>query len=436
MACFAAVSTAQAQEKWTLRQCIDHAVENNIAVRQQALAVKSAETNLNTSRNSRLPDLTAGINQNFSFGRMASDIDNSYVNTQASSTSASLSAGLPVFQGFRINHEIKRGELELKAAAEGLEKAKQNLELNVAGYFLDVLFRREILYVYEEQLKLSKQRLGQTEEMVRTGKVAESQVLDMRSQIAASEVNVTNAQNDLRMSLLNLSQALNLEWSPSFDIAIPDIDAAVSRNMSEIRQPNYVYQTALEIKPHIREAEYRLQGSEQQVMIAKSARWPSISLGASFGDSYYYMFGQPNESLADQLCNKHSESIGINVSIPIFNRFSTRNSIRLARINTANYALQLENAKLDLYKEIQQAYQGAVSAQAKFSASERAVEAAEESFRAMELRFEYGKATAYEYNESQTKLISSRSDLLQAKYDFLFRSKILDFYEGTPIDLK
>lgn len=438
LAAVAAVSTVGAQDAWTLRQCIDYAVENNIALQQQALSVESAEIDLNTSRNSRLPNLNAGVGQNFSFGRMASDIDNSYVNTQASSTSVSLSTSIPVFQGFRISHEIKQDQLNLQAAAEGLKKAQENLELQVAGYFLDVLFKKEILYVYTEQLAFSEKQLAQTEELVRTGKVAESQLFDMRSQAAANEVNLIGARNELDLSLLNLSQALNLPWSPGFDIAAPDMDNVVADNISSIQSPDRVYQTALDVKPHVREAEFRLRSSERQVKIAQSGRWPSLSLGASIGDSYYYMFGQdlPQQSFADQIRNKHSESVGLNLSIPIFNRLQTRNTIRQARLSTTDYSLRLESVKQELYKEIQQAYQGAVAAQAKFSATQKAMQAAEESFRAVQLRYEYGKATVYEYNELQTKLVSSTSDQLQAKYDFLFRAKILDFYRGEPIDIE
>lgn len=433
-----AVSVASAQEKWTLRQCIDHAIENNIDLRQTALTVETAEIELNTAKNSRLPSLSAGLNQGFSFGRTTSDDDNRYINTQASSTSVSASANLPVFQGFRINNTIKANELGLKIAMEGLERAKQNLELAVTEYFLNVLFNREILGVYEEQLELSKKQLVRTEELVRAEKVAQSQLFDIQATVANAEVNVISARNTLNLSLLDLSQALNLEYSPSFDIAEPDTENVVAANISSLVSPEKIYDTALGIKPQVREAEYRLQESERGIKIAQSARWPSISLGASFGDSYYYMFGQDyaQQSLADQLRLKHGESVGLNVSIPIFNKFSTRNSIRAARVSRMNYALELESVKLALYKEIHQAYQSASAAEAKYSASEKATQAASEAFRAMELKYEYGAATVYEYTESQTRLIESMSKGLQAKYEFLFSTRILDFYQGKPIEIE
>lgn len=441
-----AVSAAAAQEKWTLRQCIDHAVENNIDVRQTALSVESAEIDLNTSRNSRLPNLSASVSERVSWGLEPNYLTNVKESSTRSSTSMDVSTSIPVFQGFRINNQIKQDRLNLDAAAQGLSKARENLELQVAGYFLDVLLKREILRVHSEQFELSEKQLAQTEQMVRTGKVAESQLLDMRSQVATNEVSLIGARNDLTLSLLNLSQALNLDWSPSFDIAEPDIENLIARNMASIQSPDEVYRTALDIKPHVREAESLLKSSEYQVKIAKSAYYPTLNLGASVSDGYVYKFGnlgndaQGNpivqESFATQFRNGYSVAVGLNLSIPIFNRMQTRNNVRKARLGVEDYSLRLENVKLALYKEIQQAYQSAFAAQARYSASEKAAQAAGESFRAMELRYEYGKATAYEYNEVQTKLISSKSDQLQAKYDFLFSAKILDFYRGIPIEIE
>ena len=430
----AAVVSAAAQQKWTLRQCIDYAVENNIEIRQTALSVESAEIELNTSQNSRLPNLNASLGQSFSFGR--SLVDYSYINRQAANTSLRVSTSVPVFQGMRISNEIKQNRLNLNAATENLNKAKENLELEITGYYLEVLFKKEILIVYREQSALSRDQIAKTEEMVNSGKVARSQLYDIISQNASDEVNEINAQNDLVLALLNLSQALNLEWSSAFDIAEPDMENVITDNISSLCSPDFIYQTAIGVKPHVREAEYRLQSSEYQVKLAKSAYWPSISLDATFGDGYDYVFGQDfNDTFARQIRNKHSEGVGLNLSIPIFNRNATRNSVRTARVNAANYSLQLENVKLVLYKEIQQAYQRAVAAQARYDATGRAMDAAQESFRAMQIRYDSGKATVYEYNETQTKLLSSRSERLQAKYDFLFRAKILDFYMGLRIDI-
>lgn len=432
------VLAASAQEKWTLRQCIDYAVENNIEIRQTELSVEAAEVDLNTTRNSRLPDLRAGASHSFSWGLETNYNTGLKEAADRMGTNMSISTSVPLFQGMRINNQIKVDGLNLDAAVENLNKAKENLELAVAGYYLDVLFKKEILRVYSDQVALTAQQVANTEEMVDAGKVALSQLYDIRSQLASAELNEVNARNDLAMSLLNLSQALNLESSDSFDIVEPETDNVFSNGASALRSPEYIYQTALGIKPHVREAEYRLRSSERQVKVAQSAYYPVLSLGADARDGYSYKFGSgqgPENNIRTQLKESYGISVGLNLSIPIFNRMQTRNSVRTARINVRNYNLQLENVKLSLQKEIQQAHQGAVAAQARYEATDKAMQAAEESFRAVKLRYDNGKATAYEFNEAHTRLLSSQSERLQAKYDFMFRSKILDFYLGRQIEI-
>ena len=438
--CVIATSEASAQQKWTLRQCIDYAVENNIDIRQTALDVESAEIDLNTARNSRLPNLNAGVNQNFSFGRTSVDTGGAnpeYKNTQTSNSNFSISAGMPLFQGFRINNQIKAGRIDLEAAAEGLERAKQNLELNVAALYLDVLFKKEILAVYRQQTALTREQVVKTAKMVEEGKVARSQLYDIEAQLARNEVSEVNAAGDLELSLLNLSQALNLGYAPDFDVVEVDTDDIIPDAPGVLRSPDAVYEVAVGSRPGVREAELRLKSSEYRVKIARSAFLPSLSLSANAGAGYMYMFGQDfqQQSLADQIRNRHSESVGLNLSIPIFNRNQTRNSVNSARLAVMRQTLALEGVKQALYKEIQQAWQVAVSARARYDATTKALAASEEAFRAMELRYESGKATVYEYSDANTKLISSRSDQAQAKYDYLFRTKILDFYTGREIEI-
>jgi outer membrane protein len=438
--CLALAASASAQEKWTLWQCIDYAVENNIEIRQTELQVENAEIGLNTAQNSRLPNLSAGAGQNFSFGRNSVDVGGDtpeYRNTQASNSSFSLSAGLPLFQGFRIQNQIKAGQIDLQAAAEGLERAKQNLELNIAAYYLDVLFKKEVLAVYREQTALTREQVANTSAMVEEGKVARAQLYDIEAQLAQNEVNEVTAGTDLSLSLLNLSQALNLGHSPEFDIADVDANSLSPDAFAGLRSPDDIYAMAVGARPVVREAELRLRSSELDVKIAQSARVPSLSMSASASAGYMYMFGQDFDqaSFAEQIRNRSSQGVGVSLSIPIFNRFSTRNNIRMARLSVMNQTLALEGVKLALYKEIQQAWQGAVAAKGRYEATSKALTAAEEAARAMTLRYTSGKATVYEYSQANTNLLSSRSDQVQAKYDYLFSTKILDFYTGQQINL-
>lgn len=428
----------QAQSKWTLRQCIDYAVENNIEIKQQALNVKNAEIDLNTNKSSRLPNLSGDASQSFSFGRSQSVATGIYEDNTASSTSFGLSTSMPLFTGFRIPNQIKKSELDLKAATEGLNKAKNNMQLSVASYYLDVLFKKEILKVYEEQVQLTSTQVGRTEILVESGKVAQSQLYDIKAQLAKDELNVTTAKNALELSLLDLSQALNLRDTEGFDIAEPDLSDIISDNLSSILPVEQVYQMSLGIKPHVKEAEYKLESSRKNLKVAQSGYWPTLSLGASYnnGFNHIYKSNYNNESPSTQLNHNGREAIGLTLSIPIFDRFQTRNNVRSARLDIENQQYALESIKLALYKEIQQAYQSAIAAQSKFSSTEKAYLAASESFKYAQERYNIGKSTVFELNEAQTKLLSSKSDQVQAKYDFLFRAKILDFYSGKEIDIQ
>lgn len=428
----------QAQSKWTLRQCIDYAVENNIEIKQQALNVKNAEIDLSTNKNSRLPNLSGDVSQSFNFGRSQSVATGIYEDNTASSTSFGLSTSMPLFTGFRIPNQIKKSELDLKAATEGLNKAKNNMQLSVASYYLDVLFKKEILKVYEEQVQLTSTQVGRTEILVESGKVAQSQLYDIKAQLAKDELNVTTAKNALELSLLDLSQALNLRDTDGFDIAEPDLSDIISDNLSSILPVEQVYQMSLGVKPHVKEAEYKLESSRKNLKVAQSGYWPTLSLGASYnnGFNHIYKSNYNNESPSTQLNHNGREAIGLTLSIPIFDRFQTRNNVRSARLDIENQQYALESIKLALYKEIQQAYQSAIAAQSKFSSTEKAYLAANESFKYAQERYNIGKSTVFELNEAQTKLLSSKSDQIQAKYDFLFRAKILDFYSGKEIDIQ
>ena len=426
--------SATAQQKWTLRECIDYAVEHNINIRQQKLAIENSEVNLNTSRNSRLPNLNAGASQNFNFGRSPSMATGIYEENKSASTGFSVSSSVPVFNGLRITNEIKSSELDLMAATEGLNKVKDDISVNIALYYMEALFKKEILKVRKEQSELTAKQVERTSAMVEAGSVPHSQLLDIKAQYANDKLVVVSADNDLSLSLLNLSQLLNLMNAADFDIAEPHRDINISTQI--IPASANIYETALGVRPHVKEAEYKLESSAAGIKIAQSYYWPSVSLGFSYNNGFNHIFDNSitNTGISTQLKNNQREAIGLNLNIPIFNRMQTRNQVQHAQINLMNRELELENVKLALQKEIQQAYLSATAARAKYAATEEALDAARESHTYMEERYGLGKATVLELVEAQTKLSSSRSEQLQAKYEFLFRKKILDLYEGKEIE--
>lgn len=440
------ITQAHAQKQWTLEECIRHAVEHNISIKQIELQKQGAEIDLNTARMSRLPNLSADLNQNWSFGRISTEVQLSG-NTSQSNTSFSVGTSVPLFTGFRIPNEIARNKLELEAAVQNLEKAKENLSLNIASLFLQVLFKKELVAVNKQQVDLSNSQVEKTQVLVDAGKVPLSQLYDIEAQVAKDEAALIQAENELSLALLDLTQSLELESQESFDVYVPESDNVISQYMNSIQPVQVVFDNALSVKPVIKEQEYKVASAEKAFKIAQAGYYPSLSLNAGYHNQYYYDYkvneklnsitGEPmtNPSLSTQLTDNASQYVGLSLSIPIFSRFSVRNRVRSARLTIFNQELELENTKKTLYKEIQTAYLNATAAQEKYLASDKSVKASEESFKYAEERYEIGKSTVFEFNEAKTRLIQSQSEAIQAKYDYIFRAKILDFYNGVPIRL-
>lgn len=428
-----------AQEpKWTLRECIEFAIENNIKIKQQELQVKSAEVDLNSSKNDRLPDLNVGIGQSFNFGRSISQTTNTYESATTSGTAWQATSSTNIFSGFKISNNIKAKEFSLKAAIEGLKKAKDNIQIEITSYYLDVLYKKELLNVYIEQAKLTQNQVDKTQILYEGGKVPLSQVYDIKSQLASNNLSITNAQNDLNNSRLALSQALNLTYSPYFDVESPDPNSIVMTDgsLSSLTHPDLVYERAIVIKPHIKEAQLNIESSKKNLKVAESGYWPTLNLELGYKNGYQKLYNSDNNiSFGDQIRNNRNEYITLTLAIPIFDRFVTRNAVRKAKLDIQNQMLELDNVKIDLYKEIFQAYTNAVAAQAKYKSTTKAYESAAIAFQFAEESYKAGKMTVFEYNETVSKLITSQFEQVQSKYDFLFRSKILDFYQGQDIDI-
>lgn len=425
------------KQAWTLEECINYVIENNITLKQIELEQQDQEVLLNTSRNSWLPNLNANVGQDFNFGRTITE-DNTYDNINTASTQAYLSLNMPVFDGFKIQNDIAARKLDLLASIENLSKAKEDLAMNVTSYYVTVLFNKEILHIAELQVILSQEQVEWTEVLVNTGKVPLSQLYDIKAQLADNEVTLAEARNNISLSLLDLVQVLELERSGgNFNIIEPSTENVIEKYMGSLLPPDDIFDYAVTFKPQIKAQEYLLEGQKKNLKIAQSSYYPQLSLNASWGSRYYHAYGDeyPNESFGNSIKNNESKGIGLSLSIPIFNRFQVRNSVRRARLGILNQELEIDKTKKTLYKEIQTAYFNATAAQEKYIASEKSVEATQEAFKYAEERYSAGKSTAYEFNEAKTNYAKSLSELAQAKYNFIFCAKILDFYNGIPITL-
>ena len=425
-------------KKWTLEECITYAIEHNIDLKQKEQDQESRKVDLSTSKNSWLPSLNANLGQNFDFGRSPSKTG-VIVDQNSANSSFYLQTSMPFFDGFKIPNDIKARKLDLQAATENLNKAKEDLAINVASFFVEALYNKELLTVAELQAALSTEQVTRTESLVNAGKVPLSQLYDIKAQQAKDEASLTEAKNNVNLSLLNLAQMLELERTgQSLDISVPEIDDAIEKYMTSILPPDVVYNNAVAVKPQIKEQEYLLESQKKMLKVAQAGYFPKLDFSASYSNGYYHYSGGTdivNSSFSDQLNQNGRKTIGFSLSIPLFNRFQTRNNVRSSRIAILNRELMMENSKKVLYKEIQQAYFNATAAQEKYKATGKSVLASKEAFGYAENKYNAGKSTVYEYSESKTKYSQSLSEQIQAKYNYIFRAKILDFYNGIPIKL-
>ena len=423
----------QAQEAWDLTRCIDYAIAHNLTVKQQEAARDKSEVELNTAKWSRLPDLNGSASHSFNFGRSL-QANNTYQSINTQNTGLNLSTSVPLFTGMQIPNNIALSKLNLKAATEDLNKAKEDISIEVASAYLQVLFNEELVKIARQQVELSQEMLAQKEAYFKNGKASEAEWYEAKSRVAQDKLSLVQAENDYRLSLIDISQLLELHSPDNFRIVSPDIQP--EQLFGTLTPPAEIYSQALLTKPSIKAAQYRLEGAARSIRIAQSAYYPQLNFGAGLGTSYYNVSGRENPRFHSQLKDNFSQYVGLSLSIPIFNRLSTRNRVRTARLEQTTLNWQLEETKKKLYKEIQQAYYNAVNAESKYQSSQVADEAAEASFKLMKEKYMYGKANATEYNEARTNWMKAVSDCEQAKYDYPFRTKILDFFKGIPLTLK
>lgn len=423
-------SNLPAQEAWNLERCINHAIEHNLSIKQKEAARDQSEVELSTAKWSRSPNLNGNIGQSFNFGR-ALQADNTYGNHNTNNSSFSLGTNIPLFTGMQIPNNIALSKLNLKAATEDLEKAKEDISIQVASYFLQVLFNDELTKIARNQVQLSQEQLDKKVAFFKSGKAAEAEVLEAKSRLAQDQLSMVQAENNYQLAVLDLSQLLELPSPENFRISVPDINNFTV----EFSLPEEIYSQAMMNKPAIKAAQYRLQGAEKSIRIAQSAYYPQLSFGAGIGTNYFHLSGIENAPFHTQWRQNMNKYLQFSLSIPLFNRFQTRNRVKNARIQHTALAWQLEESKKTLYKEIQQAYYNALAAESKYKSSLSASESAEASFRLMSEKYANGKASATEYNEMRTAWMKSLSEGIQAKYEFVYRSKILDFYKGIPLIL-
>ena len=411
-----------AQHKYTLEECIEIALENNRNIKQQELNNQQRQIAYSQARADLLPNLNASAGQSFVYGRSIG-LDNVYQNTNSSQSSFNIGSNITIFDGLRMKYNIDARKAEMYISEADLERIQDDIVMSVSTAFLQVLMNKELVQISHEQIELTNTNLTRMNELVDNGKVARGELFELEAQLAKEKFNLIQSENNLKLSLLDLAQIMELEEFDTFDVVVPS-DILVDEGL--LLSPTAIYESALISRPEIRGAQYRVLSSEKEILIAKSAYYPSLSFGASMGTGYYNMSGYENATFRDQIKNNQSTSLGFSLSIPIFNKFQVRNSVKNAQIALEYSKLEVDKTKIELRKRIEQAYYNAIGAESRWKAADKSELASREAYRFAEQKYENGRGTSYELSQAKSNLANVLSDQAQAKYEYMFRLKILE----------
>lgn len=426
IALFTAISAqlSGAQHVWTLDSCINYAIEHNIDVRNRQIEKISAELDIIEAKDKFLPSVNASASQSFNFGRGLTS-ENTYADRNTKNFQWGVNMDLPVFQGLSAIRQLKLSKINLRSMLLQLEAAKDNVTLNVISQYLQVLYSKEMLKTAHEQVELSEYELSRQKALAEAGKIAEVDVLQAESQLAADRLTLTDNESNLTIAMLDLVQMLQLPTIEGFDIK------PIDDNVIALLSPEKVYKTALISNNRIKAAENEIESAKASISLAKTGYIPKLSLNAGIGSGYYNISGTENVPFHRQMRDNLNKSIGFSLSIPIFNAFSTRNSVRKARIRETTAQLQLYDTQTSLYKEIQQAYYRAKAAGEKYATSTKTEDISRLSFLAMKEKYELGRSNPTEFEQAKTSYNKTTIERIQARYEYILRCRILDFYSKT-----
>ncbi|MDO5979454.1 TolC family protein [Flavivirga spongiicola] len=439
--------TLSAQEKkWTLQECVNHALENNITVKQTELDASIAEENIITAKANFLPTVSASASQNFNFGSFIGN-DGSRISRDTRGNSFGLNSGITIFNGFQNINFYKQAKLGLKSSQLQLDILKDNISLNVVNAYLNILLNKETLKLAEEQVEISQKSLNQVQGFVDAGVRAKADLLESQSQLAADGERLVNAQNSVILSLLNLSQIIQVS-KEGFDVESILID--LTDTVLIYNSTNEILSYALTNRPEIKNAELNVKNAEFNVAIAKSSYYPTLTFGAGLGTSYQHIQGQDDvipifdqntgtlielrsNGFGKQLENNLGYNFGLNLSIPIFSGFRNDANVKRSKINKEKSNLALDLEKQTLTTNIEQAYADAKASLKQYEASKTSVIAQEEAFKNAQEKYDLGVSTSFELEQVRNRLVNAQSSFLNAKYNFVFKTKVLDFYMGKSL---
>jgi outer membrane protein len=449
------------QNRWDLQQCINYALTHNISLKQTSLSNEINENNATQSKFNMLPTLNAGASHVYNIGQTIDRFTNKFANSQVLSQSFFLSSNVILWNGFSQYNNYKANEYSYLSGVERLKQQEYDLSLNVANAYIGVIFSEEILKISQNQLQVTQEQLDRTAKLVNAGALAKSVEFDIKAQLANEEVNVTVADNNYQLSLLTLRQLMNLDSVPDFNIVRPEISIPETSLLPQ-NDIQFIYETSLKNQPLIKSGEYSILSAEKVLASSRGRMYPTLSFNASMGTGTSELARRqvgsvmvtdtlgniPNfgplvytredpllerTPFTEQFRTNANKSIGFTLSIPIFNGLQTHTAVKNAKLNAFNIKLSQDLNKQNLYKNIAVAYANAKAALNKYNATRSSVDAAKESFAYAQQKFNAGVFNALDFSTWKNRLYVAESNMLQSKYDYVFKLKVLDYYQGKPL---
>ena len=450
----------------TLKECIDIALTNNLRVRRGVFNVRTAEINLLQSKMAFAPSINVGSTGAKNFGRALNPVTNSFISRNSTTMNLFGQASMPLFTGLRNLNNVYQSNYDLSATNDDLQKAKNDVSITVVNAYTTVVFNKELLSNSRFQLQSSQEQLERIRKQVAAGSLPKSNELNQDAQVATNEVNLINQENALNLSMLQLKQSMQMPGSNNIDVEIPALNP---EDLILDQTPEQIFGISVQTMPEIRSAENRVNSANYALRAAKAGFFPRLTLNGSLQSNYsdisqiitrtpdgtftqipigqtintneQVVSDQPNfitttsdYKLGNQIKDNLFKGLSLSLNIPVFNNFNTRSAVQRAAVTKEVASITKQETENTLRQSIETAYNDALAASKTYGASLRQVNAREEAYRMTKQRFEIGAANYVEFRISENDLFQSKSDLARAKYNFIFRKKLLDFYQGKPIE--
>ncbi|WP_296701181.1 TolC family protein [Algoriphagus sp.] len=417
-----------------LETAVSIALENNLTLKRSELNQLTNEATLLQNKGQRLPNFNTGTSYGVRWGRSINPVTNLFETARIGNINLSASSSATIFAGNQINNSVKQSKVDLESGMYNIEATKNDITLNIINLFINVVFNREQVNVAENQLATTKDQLTRTNKLVDAGSLPFSDQLDVQAQNATNEVNLINARNNYNIAKLNLAQALQIPYTPEFSVIEPEFE--INETLMATETPEDIYQMALETMPEIKAAQANIESAEYGLKLAKGGFFPTLGISANIFSNYVdQAFGTERPTFGQQIENNLSQALNLQLNIPLFSRLSNKAAVQRARVQrqiSEVSALETEN---QLRNDIETAYNSALASQLTYESSLIQVQNLEESFRIAQQRFDLGAINSVDFQVAQNNLFNAQADLLNAKYTYIFRVKVLDFYLGNPINL-